>query len=231
MSRDPVSLAELSGNFLNRLMDRDRDAKLRAASDEWAEREKLRALREAAEAEKRQAHERARAFAESGIPARAFQHANSQVVTEATRAMDAFDKRGDDCEILVLSGGPGVGKTVAAARWCWNGGKPGLFLSAVRFVLWPTYDNQQMERLFKVPRLVLDDLGKEYGDKSGNSMAKLFAVLNERYDSMLATVVTTNLTSADFRKRYGSQVCDRLKETGRFVEISGNSMRTKEKKA
>jgi ribosomal protein L32 len=67
--------------------------------------------------------------------------------------------------------------------------------------------------------LVLDELGFEpgVGDK-GDPI--IFEIINARYAAERRTIVTTGLSVADFKLRYGVATFRRLIEPGAFVEIS-----------
>ena len=76
--------------------------------------------------------------------------------------------------ILVLSGGVGCGKTVAAVRWLgeYGGVKP-FFMRAHEFEAAGRYDRELRERWLGATGLVLDDLGAEYADGKGNLLSDL----------------------------------------------------------
>lgn len=139
-------------------------------------------------------------------------------VTEATSELR------DDDRMVCLSGNPGCGKTVAAADWLWRR-LPGLFVKSARLARWERYDNEAMNRLLRCPRLVIDDLGTEFQDAKGNFMAILDELIDVRHDHSRPTVMTTNLDAAAFKLRYGERIADRIREDGRFVSLSGGSMR------
>lgn len=134
--------------------------------------------------------------------------------------------------ILVLSGETGTGKSVAAAWWLMqpylkdgSGNVSIMWISATKLSRWSRYDDTQMDRLLKVNRLVIDDLGTEYADKKGNFAVTLDEVVNERSEYKRPTVFTTNLNAAGFTGRYDKRVVDRMRKYGRFVEFTGESMR------
>ncbi|HYF08108.1 MAG TPA: ATP-binding protein [Acetobacteraceae bacterium] len=145
-----------------------------------------------------------------------------------------------DWKLLALSGGAGTGKTTAASCWLWSavdaairddftGGRPPmLFLTAARLSRWPKYDDEQMRRVLKAHRLVIDDLGAEYVDKNGSYLSLLDEVVNERYANRRATLLTTNLEVGPFKERYGERIADRIREIGRFVSVGNKSMRRKD---
>ncbi len=138
--------------------------------------------------------------------------------TEAMQAVEAVDGT------LVLSGGIGCGKTVAACSWLLKRA-PGLFLSSARLARWPRYEDAQMRRLLSASRLVIDDLGAEYMDEKGNFAAVLDEVIVDRHANMKPTVITTNLDATAFKNRYGQRIADRVRECGRFLSLADVSKR------
>ena len=128
---------------------------------------------------------------------------------------------------LVLSGGTGCGKTVAASMWLMEreDAYGSMFVSAARLARWPRYDDREMGRLLTPNRLVIDDLGSEYADEKGNFLAILDEVIADRHANMRPTVITTNLTKADFKERYKQRIADRIRESGRFVSLADPSQR------
>ncbi|MDR2780594.1 MAG: hypothetical protein LBB28_05670 [Synergistaceae bacterium] len=58
--------------------------------------------------------------------------------------------------------------------------------------------------------LVIDDLGREDGAKT--TRAALCSAVSRRYDAKLATVITTEFSMGDIRRRYGRFFTDRLTE-------------------
>ncbi len=142
-----------------------------------------------------------------------------------TRARDALTAaKVDDLRFVVLCGGVGCGKTVAAAMALADRGA-GRFVTAFGLTRLSPYDEGEMDELETTPLLVLDDLGSEYQDAKGFLRAFLDGLVNARYDAGLRTIATTNLKAAEFADRYGARIADRIKQTGCFVELQGKSMR------
>lgn len=159
-----------------------------------------------------------------------------------TRALKALEEAAAS-KVVVLSGAPGCGKTVAAVAWLvseiqnparWQGdgmwtfiGRPPMFVTAARLARYPRYDDEAMARLLRAGRLVVDDMGVEFMDERGSYSALLDELVNERYARRLSTVLTTNLDGAAFKARYGERIADRIREAGKFVSLSDASMRRK----
>jgi len=73
---------------------------------------------------------------------------------------------------------------------------------------------------------VIDDFGVEYADQRGVLASIVDELIDRRYGDRRATIICTNLTATEFRKRYGDRVADRLREAGRFRVISESSLRS-----
>lgn len=69
--------------------------------------------------------------------------------------------------------------------------------------------------------LVLDDLGAEYDHTW--VQCKVDAIVNERYNRMRSTIVTTNLSAQDIRDRYQMRIFDRLRATNQLITFAGKS--------
>ncbi len=175
---------------------------------------------------------------ECGCPAkdlsRVLDGPDDMAETSSLRA--AKISHGSDWKITVLSGARGIGKTTAAAWWLVQerGQVPYVPTSRSRFVdaallaRWDRYDKPEMRLLNRARSLVIDDLGIEYNDRKGAFGSLLDEVINARYAAELPTLITTNIPAEKFKKRYGERIADRIRESGRFVELSGESMRGKQ---
>lgn len=151
-----------------------------------------------------------------------------RLVAGAIEPSDAREATGGAFDLLVLSGGPGTGKTLAACEWLrpkTSIGHGGWFVTAALLARYPRYDAKAMHDLLTCRALVVDDLGCEYMDDKGNFMAVLDEVINARYGERLPTLITTNLNADAFKERYGSRIADRIREDGRFVALGDVSFR------
>lgn len=101
-----------------------------------------------------------------------------------------------------------------------------------------TYDAREITRLnrdnydtFKrvcnFPVLAIDDLGIEPTEvlDYGNVLSPVIDLLTVRYNNMLPTLVTTNLTGKDIRVKYKDRIADRFNEMMQVIIFSNSSYR------
>jgi DNA replication protein DnaC len=182
---------------------------------------------ETARQAERERAERRRRAAERGIPERCLWFLAdgramwaTKAVSEVTRFLEAPSS---ELWALVLAGPRGCGKTLAAAAACWE--RDGRFLDVARLARTSSYDDEAMSVLERTRLLAIDDLGTEYADAKGAFASRLDGLINARYAAARKTIVTTNCNLADFKARFGDRIADRLREGGRFFELSEASMR------
>jgi DNA replication protein DnaC len=197
-------------------------------TDEWWDRrDQELADRRAAEKAKAQREEEVKRYGElasRGFPERAIDFAKSASEnTAAMRRVASWDPEVDS--ILVLSGSPGCGKTVAATWWAAKRSSPPRFVRATTFAASSRYDRDTRDEWFGSRALVLDDLGTEYLDAKGSFLVDLDELLDVFYGDRKPLLITTNCTKDAFKERYGSRVVDRLRESGSWFSISEPSMR------
>jgi len=73
--------------------------------------------------------------------------------------------------------------------------------------------------------LILDDLGREWSGRTGYAQAVVDEVLRARYYAELPTIITANMTTAEFGELYGEAALDLLHEDTTFVPFDGVSRR------
>ena len=150
-----------------------------------------------------------------GWPERAVHVASSADDSKpCVRAVASFSPGG----MLVLSGGAGVGKTVAAAWWALRQVGVVEFVTAERFVTASAFGER--DRWIHAPALVLDDLGVEYQDVKGAAASAIDGLINEFYANRRTLIVTTNLEVAEFKARVGRRVEDRVRECDAWREFA-----------
>ena len=141
----------------------------------------------------------------------------------------------EGARIAILSGGVGVGKSVAAAWWlsraleAHDGRAWMRWVNAHHLARMASFDwHYLLDEVEMVDFLVLDDLGIEYLDGKGWLSSALDSIIYQRHGNRRLTVATTNLGARAFTARYGERIADRLRECGTFIEIAGCSLRSVE---
>ena len=71
--------------------------------------------------------------------------------------------------------------------------------------------------------LVIDDIGAE--KTSDYAVSVLYMILNKRYELVLPTIITTNMSSSDIIKTYGRRILSRL--MGYIITLDGKDMRVR----
>lgn len=159
------------------------------------------------------------------IPARLWPALDALQETQAVKSVQAF-LGAEDRTFLVLGGGVGTGKSVGAAAAIQFHHQGGLWVSAPCLSEASSFDSEFWWSLRSTPLLVIDDVGTEPRDDKGWSAAKFQALLSHRYDWVLKTILTTNLSKDRFQTAYcDARLVDRLKEVGSYTALPGLSMR------
>lgn len=159
-----------------------------------------------------------------GIPRRVL---DVELCEPASEAMSITARWADSPKwFLCLAGGPGTGKTTAAAGALLTLG--GQMVTAMETTD-HLFDRPWWAELETHRVIVLDDLGTEKPDTEGYWQARWFSLADQRYRNDQRLVVTTNMTRDDWISRYcegdGGRTRDRLREGGVFASLSGASMR------
>lgn len=151
--------------------------------------------------------------------------------TTALLAAKRFRKK-DHHWCLVLAGSRGVGKTLASEWLLLQHLSAQADQSPAKRCIFSTFhvmkarrDDHLMDRIMAARFLILDDLGVEILDHSGAFLWCLFEVINHRWSNRLPTVITSNLSPADFGPRYGHRVIDRLRDGSMCIVVKGLSLR------
>jgi DNA replication protein DnaC len=139
---------------------------------------------------------------------------------------------------LVLTGGPGTGKThlacaiaSAAIREHLASVWFGTVTQLLRHVK-DTYrkDSERSEQeaiadLIVPDMLIVDEVGVQTG--SDHEKMLMFEVLNERYQQLRPTILISNLNGADLEAYIGQRVMDRFRECGDIIAFEWASHRGK----
>jgi chromosomal replication initiation ATPase DnaA len=162
-----------------------------------------------------------------GIPRAAAKLLEAPGKTQAIEAVGTWLKMQPPVPFLLLLGARGVGKTVAA--WWAVALRAGRYVTAMDLVRAGSFDRDFWESLRSVPLLAIDELGMEGIDQSGWFFANLYDLLDHRMSRNRRTILLSNLDVPAFKARYCAgameRLYDRLRTTGKVVEINGESMR------
>jgi len=133
--------------------------------------------------------------------------------------LDYAECFGNKSENLLFQGGTGLGKTFLAAciaRVVARRGFSVVYDTAVSALV--TFEAEkfgkdgaspeQVRRLTECDLLILDDLGTEL--TSSFALSALYTLINSRLTSKKKTIITTNLSYDELRRRYTAQICSRL---------------------
>jgi DNA replication protein DnaC len=118
---------------------------------------------------------------------------------------------------IVLIGGTGTGKTYAShiiANQLFERGLSILYLTAFQLInRFKTYiknfNGEELDELFTVDLLVIDDLGTEPMIKN-ITIEYLYNVINDRMADKKPFIITTNLSPNDIAERYGDRLQSRI---------------------
>jgi DNA replication protein DnaC len=140
---------------------------------------------------------------------------------------------------LLFTGQSGLGKTYlmhAIAHRVTARGYSAEYLSAFKLleILRKAYfDNNAnlLDSLIAVPLLLIDDLGTE-PLMENITVTQLFNLLNERQNRKMHTVISTNLTIPELKKRYTERIASRLLDESRckLLKFIGDDVRPTLKK-
>lgn len=159
------------------------------------------------------------------------------VVDEVRAYVEDLDGRLSEGRGLWLMGDVGTGKTTLAmlvSRSALEAGRTVAIYSLPRLLarIRRTYDAeagedsylQFFERLASVDLLHIDDLGAE--KRSDWVLEQLYAIVNERYETQRAIMVTTNLDQPALEEQIGPRTVSRLVEVcGDPLPLFGEDMR------
>ena len=198
------------------------------------------------EAESRRRHRVADLNYHAGIPKRfqdrsmenyrAESPGQKRAVAVAKRFVESWPEQHEKGTSLILTGGPGTGKThiaCAIGSALMEGHLASVRFSTVTEALRhikDTYrkdsertESQAIADLMDYDLLILDEIGVQLG--TDHEKLLLFEVLNGRYQHCLPTILLSNLNAADLEAYLGQRVMDRYRECGAVVAFDWQSHR------
>lgn len=189
---------------------------------EWRERQHVPAMPDPVDRAERRAR-----MVELGWPTRAIEHAERADRTDAIAAVESW--RNGHHSAIILAGGKGVGKTVAAAWFALT--TP--LRATMRFIRAATLLRTSnfadgFGEIMDAPALCLDDLGAEYMDAKGWFASNLDELVDTSYGARRPLIITTNADAKTLSERYGARVIDRITECATWSGIGGESLRENE---
>lgn len=149
--------------------------------------------------------------------------------TDAAKVCDkyaqSFEKAG---KWLVLYGGVGTGKSYRAAKACRdviNRGKRAKFttLAEIERSLWDNDKAEVYKKLDSYDLIVLDDFGAER--QSDYTKEIRYNVVDMRYNSNKAMIITTNVKKFDSDDLADKRVFSRISEKALYVKMDGADRR------
>lgn len=159
---------------------------------------------------------------------------NPSAFKKATAYANSENLFSDPKNSLLFVGGTGTGKTHLAAAIANNlveksvQARFGTFqnhLDEIKKEFDQSGQKHYLDDIKGVPMLVIDDLGKEL--KTDWTQSVLYDLINYRYEHMLPTVITTNLTVDELTNHCGGAVWSRLYEMCDTVIMQGKDYRTR----
>jgi DNA replication protein DnaC len=155
--------------------------------------------------------------------------------------VDNFEKYYKDGNGLYIYGANGGGKSYISAAlckhvwskyrifsYCLTAGELNAAWKSFKDPIWANSEELVIDRIVRIPFLVIDDLGKEYRpkkDSSGFSEDSLGNLLRERSRELKITIITSNLSPVTFKEIYGESTAQLCKEYLIPVTIVGKNWR------
>ncbi len=200
--------------------------------DEAVDRDKLIRRLESAGIHKRYYDVTFESIEKRALPADINLHRNYAEVKRYANSIDQHIEKGEG---LIFSGGYGTMKTtmaIAVLRKWLDASHSGLIVSMPSLIsslslkrrLNVEEEARYEQRIQTTPLLILDDLGGENTDQ-GWILTMVDSIITERYNRMLTTIVTTNLTQIELKGTYSQRIIDRLRSTNKLLAFTGRSKR------
>lgn len=103
----------------------------------------------------------------------------------------------------------------------------GIMIVDAKDIVLYTSNIEAFKSLKEKPMIAIEDMGREPAEYSnyGNVINPLVDLLEYRYNEQLFTLITTNLTPAEIRAKYGARIADRFNEMLEVIIFKNNSYR------
>jgi DNA replication protein DnaC len=150
----------------------------------------------------------------------------------------AYAQNFDRGASLVMCGNTGTGKTHLAcciAKYAvQHRDKGAVYARAAQIIreVKDTYGREGagrevdvMLRYSSPDMLIIDEVGVQFGTDAEKVI--LFDIINARYEKEKSTVLISNLTETKIKEFVGERVIDRIREGGKLLVFTGESMRVK----
>lgn len=146
---------------------------------------------------------------------------------------DNFDPKVS--QSVLMMGGTGLGKThlsSAVARKIIEKGNDVFYTGAIdlfsqfeiqRFKSYNNEPNELIERYFECDLLIIDDLGTEIINQF--SVSTLYNLINDRLSRKKPTIVSTNLSQDEIKKKYTDRITSRMFGEYKIVFFAGTDIR------
>jgi len=123
--------------------------------------------------------------------------------------------------LVMLAGGTGTGKTMAATHW---------LLAQPGQPYWTTARDLSKEAHWCVKwagatNVVVDDLGTELPGNAVRLQGHLDDIVDQAYRMKGTVVITANMAKEQFRAAYGGRIASRWAEAGRWLALTGADQR------
>lgn len=163
-----------------------------------------------------------------------------KILIRSKEFIQSFDLTNTPKENLLIYGETGLGKTFLTnciAKAVLDKGHSVLYLSANELfeqVLGGYLMNQknELEDLYKYiynsELLIIDDLGTELTNNF--VLSQLFEIINQRQNSGLATLISTNLSMKQLRDKYSERIMSRIVANYTVFNIYGDNIRYQKRK-
>lgn len=144
------------------------------------------------------------------------------------KIQEAIQKAIDGNKGMFIFGGTGTGKTYAMHALANKKSESSvdnwiMLLSEFRDSMQKGFYYDNVKEYTNQEYVFIDDIGAE---KTSDFVIEfLYILVNRRYENMKRTVLSTNLSLAEFAERYGDRILSRISEMCILLELKGEDKR------